>query len=156
MQQKIIQWWNTRPPREQFILRASGITLALMLCFGGVIAPLNARISTLEKRIPTLESQLTKMHVTQLPSKGKGHQSKEVSGDLRSQIFSLLSEKKVSAELRAVSSSKVEMRLPPMPAQEVMPLLSWLKDETGTRLNSVTIHSDQTPSTPRFIVELER
>ncbi len=157
MQARILQWWQARSNRERTILLAWGAVVALLLMWFGVVAPLNQRIATLEKRIPELETQLNRMRAQPTGSPSAARPAGTVDGDLRSTLYGWLAERKLSAELRTLSSSRVEMRLPELPAKEALDVLDALRQEYGTRIAVVNLRGNAEPgSAVRIVAELER
>ena len=157
MQEKLILLWQGRSRRERTILCAWGGIVVVLLLWFAVLSPLLQRIATLEKRVPVLEAQLNKMRAR--PAEHKRTQSavNPANGDLRSTLFGLLAERKISAELRALSTERVEMRLPELPMGEVLELLDALRWETGTRVAVMNVKTEAaTGSVSRVVVELER
>jgi len=78
-------------------------------------------------------------------------------GDLRSALFGALAEKKISAELRALSTRRVEMRLPELPIKEALDLLDTLRQASGARVAVLNVKAEVAPGGPvRLVVELER
>ena len=96
--------------------------LALLLWFA-VVSPLGKRINLLEQRIPELESRLNAMRSQTLAEVQVAGAGSASAADLRSALFRALGDQKISAELRALSSSRVEMRLPELPMNDALDLL---------------------------------
>ena len=60
------------------------------------------------------------------------------------------------AELRAISNSRVEMRLPELPLPEALDLLMALRQESGAKITVFNLRSDKTSSSSvNIIVEFE-
>lgn len=157
MQEKLILWWQGRSPRERTILFAWGSAVTILLLWFAVLSPLLQRIATLEKRVPVLEAQLNKMRARPADSKRSPSAANPAQGDLRSTLFGLLAERKINAELRALSNARVEMRLPELPMGEVLELLDALRRETGTRVAVMNVKTEAAAgSAARVVVELER
>ena len=116
MRQKAILWWQALSERERRILRIWALAVLALLVWFALLAPLNKRIAQLETRIPQLESRLNAMRAVPSSAPQAKTSANKDSADLRSTLFRLLSEKKISAELRALSSTRVEVRLPEMSA----------------------------------------
>ncbi len=157
MQEKLILWWQGRSDRERTILRAWGVAVGALLLWFAVLSPLFQRIATLEKRVPVLEAQLNKMRARPVESKRSPSAANPAQGDLRSTLFGMLAERNVSAELRALSNARVEMRLPELPMGEALVLLEALRRETGTRVAVLNVKTEAASgSVSRVVVELER
>jgi type II secretory pathway component PulM len=158
IQQKLWQWWRERSERERRILAVwVAVVVALSLWFGAY-APLMQRIAVLERRVPELEMLLNRMRMQ--PSAGADTATaaaRQTGEDLRSVLYSQLAERSISAELRALSSARVEMRLPEMPMREALDVLDFLRRQTGARVAVFGARSDGSPGGPvRIVVELER
>ena len=156
---KIAFWWQARTDRERKILVAWSAVVVLLLLWFGVLTPLFQRINALEKRVPMLESQLNRMRARPLDAgRSSGALAAGQAGeDLRSVLFGLLAERKISAELRALSTSRVEMRLPELPMKEALDLLDALRRETGARVAVLNVSTEAAPkAASRVVVELER
>jgi type II secretory pathway component PulM len=156
--QKLGQWWLGRSERERRILAAWAATVVVLSLWFGVCAPLFQRIDFLEKKVPELEMLLNRMR-TQSPAvkSAGGAVVKQSNEDLRSVLFGQLAERKISAELRALSPTRVEMRLPEMPMQEAFEILDALRQETGSHVAVFGARSGASSSgSARIVVELER
>ena len=156
MQEKLILWWQGRSPRERTILYAWGGAVTVLLLWFAVLSPLLQRIATLEKRVPVLEAQLNKMRARPVENRRTQSAANPANGDLRSTLFGLLAERNVSAELRALSTARVEMRLPELPMGEVLELRDALRRETATRVAVMNVKTEAAWSAARVVVELER
>ena len=156
MQEKLILWWQGRSPRERTILYAWGGAVTVLLLWFAVLSPLLQRIATLEKRVPVLEAQLNKMRARPAEHKRTQSAANTTNEDLRNTLFGLLAERKINAELRALSTARVEMRLPELPMGEVLELLDALRRETATRVAVMNVKTEAAGSAARVVVELER
>jgi type II secretory pathway component PulM len=158
IQQKAWQWWQERSGRERRILVIWAASVAVLALWFGVCAPLFQRIGVLEKRVPELEMLLTRMRAQ--PTAGAGAASaaaRQAGEDLRSVLYGRLAESKISAELRALSPTRVEMRLPEMPMKEALDTLDDLRRQTGTRAVVFSARSEgSADGNARVVVELER
>ncbi|GHU33475.1 hypothetical protein AGMMS50256_25460 [Betaproteobacteria bacterium] len=156
--QKLGQWWQERSGRERRILVAWAATVAVLSLWFGVCAPLFQRIAVLEKQVPELEILLNRMR-TQSPAvkSAGGAVVRQSNEDLRSVLFGQLAERKITAELRALSPTRVEMRLPEMPMKEALEILDALRQETGSHVVVFGARSEAPSSgSARIVVELER
>jgi type II secretory pathway component PulM len=156
MRENVAVWWQARSSREQKIVLAWGLTATALLLWFAVIAPLGNRIDQLEKRVPELESKLHSMRAQPLNGTRTQGQSSKNAADLRSTLFRLLADKKINAELRAISSSRVEMRLPELPMKDALDLLEFLRQESGSRIVVLNAKTDTASrAVSRIVVELE-
>lgn len=135
MKKKLLLWWNVCSSRERTLLTGWALAMVALLCWLGLVSPLGKRIDQLERRIPELETRLNAMRsqaLNTLPTPSGAASPR--AADLRSALFRTLSEQKISAELRALSSSRVELRLPELPMKDALDLLEILRRESGARV----------------------
>jgi type II secretory pathway component PulM len=156
--QKIEQWWQGRSERERRILMLWAVAVAALALWFGAISPLFQRIAFLERRTPELEMQLNRMRARPAAAENAPAATAGTAGeDLRSALYGQLAERKISAELRALSTTRVEMRLPEMPMKEALDTLDVLRRQTGARVASFGAKGDGAPgANVRVVVELER
>jgi type II secretory pathway component PulM len=151
------QWWQERSERERRILALWAAALAVLALWFGVCAPLLHRIAVLETRVPELEARLNLMRAQPSAAKSAAGAAARPPGDLRSVLYAQLAEHAISAELRALSSTRVEMRLPEMPIGEALDALEILRERTGARVAVFSARSDaSSPGTALIVAELER
>lgn len=154
LKDKALLWWHARSPRERTILLAWAIVATLLLLWFAVLSPLGRRIDLLEQRVPELESKLYAMRSQPLNSPRPA--SAVSAADLRSTLYRLLADRKISGELRALSSSRVELRLPELPMQQALELIEVLRQESGARVVVFNAKTDPAPAAAsRLVVELE-
>jgi len=154
---KLLLWWQGRSVRERKILMAWSVAVTVLLLWFGLIAPLWQRIATLERRVPELETQLNKMRARPVAIQRTAPSGDAAGGDLRSTLFGALAERKISAELRALSAARVEMRLPELPVKDALDLLDALRQASGARVAVLNVKAEAAPGSPvRLVVELER
>ena len=154
LQNKAQLWWQARSPRERAILSAWAIIACVLLLWFAVLSPLGRRIDQLEQRVPELEAKLYAMRSQPLVApRAPGATS---AADLRSTLYGLLADRKISGELRALSTSRVELRLPELPMKDVVELLEFLRQQSGARVVVFNAKSEAAPATAsRVVVELE-
>ena len=156
MREKTKIWWQALSDRERRILLIWASVVGALLLWFAIVAPLQNRNRQLEARIPELESRLNAMRAQPTDTHLAQVMGNKNGTDLRSNLFRLLSDKKISAELRAISSSRVEMRLPELPMQDALDLLDALRQESSARVvvfNAKTESANSKAS--RVVVELE-
>lgn len=159
IQQKPWRWWQERSGQERRILLLWVAVVAALALWFGVCAPLLQRIAVIERRVPELEMLLNRMRAQ--PSSGQSAAgeaaARQTGEDLRSVLYGQLAERSISAELRALSSVRVEMRLPEMPIGGALEALDALRQQTGVRVVVFSARSDgSTGGNVRVVVELER
>ena len=161
MKQRLTLWWTRCSSRERTLLLSWTLVVLALLLWFAVLAPLNARIDQLERRLPELSTRLAAMRSQPLPERTAPGAARatgnNTAADLRSTLFRVLSEKKVSAELRALSPSRVEMRLPELPMPDALDLLDTLRREAAARIVVFNAKTESAASTgARLLVEFER
>lgn len=156
MNTKISLWWQGLSAREHRILSIWGLAVFALLLWFAVISPLTNRIHQLESHVPELEARLNAMRAQPLGDVRAKSPNNRPSADLRSTIFRLLADKKISAELRALSSSRVEMRLPELPMKDALDLLEFLRQESAARVVVFNAKNEAASgNAARLVVELE-
>lgn len=155
MREKLTRRWQTCSRRDRLIFVCLGLVMLVLLLWFSVISPLGKRINYLEKRIPELESRLNAMRSQSLAEVRVAGAGSASAADLRSTLLRALGERKISAELRALSSSRVEMRLPELPMNEALDLLESLRRESGARIVVVTANT-ASGTAARLVLEFER
>lgn len=154
LKDKALLWWQARSPRERAILLAWAVAATVLLLWFAVLSPLARRIDQLEQRVPELESKLYAMRA-QPPGASRAPRATSAA-DLRSTLYRLLADKKISGELRALSSSRVELRLPELPMKDAFELLEFLRQQSGARVVVFNAKSEAAPAAAsRVVVELE-
>ncbi len=155
MDKKLILWWRTRTQRERLILLVWGSVMLLLFLWLAVLSPLNQRVQQLEKRIPQLESKFNELRYRSAERAATRPKAGKASQDLRSDLFRLLADKKISAELRAISNTRVEIRLPELSLAEAIDVLQMLRQESGARISVFNLRNEKTGSAVNIIAEFE-
>lgn len=135
--QQASTWWLARQPRERLALAAVLTTL--------VCASYYLSVSSLQQKIVRLERQLPELmqHSFEI-SAGARPQPQAVverGADLRSDLFRILAEREVLAELRALSTTRVEMRLPPQPGTTLLANLQAIRLASGARVANLQLRN---------------
>ena len=143
MAKKLLLWWSARTQRERLILLVWGGVMSLLLLWLAVLSPLQQRVRVLEKRVPQLEAKFNELRYRSADKASVRSSAGKASQDLRSELFRLLADKKISAELRAISNSRVEMRLPELPLSEAIDLLMALRQESGARIGVFNLRNEK-------------
>lgn len=155
LQDKLWPWWQGRSPRERAMLAAWMVVVAVLALGLGVVVPLVQRIAFLEKRLPQLEQAVSQMRIPLSAGQEAPAPVPQSDGDLRSVVYSQLAELKLNGELRALSPTRVEIRLPAMPMQNGLDLLNTLRQRTGARIAVLGVKSGGDQG-PQLVAELER
>lgn len=153
MKKNLLALWQARNAREQKILMVWVACLMLALVYMGIVSPLRTRIDRLERNIPTLESQLFAMRAE--PPQPL-HPAAQSEGDLRSVLFRLISAQKKNIDVRSLTPSRVELRLPPLPATEVFSLIDSLRRDARASVAVLSIQNDSKENRVRVVLEMER
>ncbi|SDH21603.1 type II secretion system protein GspM [Propionivibrio dicarboxylicus] len=157
LKENALTWWRERSERERWILAVWSLALLGLLVWFGLLTPMQHRIGSLERRLPALESLLGKMRSSVAAGTHRSTSTRHDDGDLRGRLSGLLAERKLSAELKAISTTRVEMRLPEMPVAEAFTLLDLMRRESGARVVTLGIKAEPTAATLiRVVAELER
>jgi type II secretory pathway component PulM len=155
--ESIPAWWRGRSERERRFVRAWLPVVVVMAGWFGVLSPLFKRIAALERRVPEMELQLNRMRAHPVDASRANRAGGPANEDLRGALHGQLSERQISAELRALSATRVELRLPELPVKEALVVLDALRQETGARVAVFAARNDETPGhATRIVVELER
>ena len=153
---KILQFWQARSTREQKILLGWAVIVSCSVLYMAVISPLQIRIARLQRSIPTLESQLFAMRGQALQSAPGTPHLNQSQSDLRTTLFQLISTQKHAIDLRSLSPERVELRLPALPAEEALTLLSKLRRDAQAQITMISLSRDKPDGPVRAVLEMER
>lgn len=156
MKQRIVLFWQSRNAREQKILLAWAMIMALILLYSAVISPLQTRITRLQHSIPALESQLFAMRAQPPQAMRPASANAHSGSDLRTSLFQLIGAQKRSIDLRSISAERVELRLPALPVDEALLLADNLRRDAQARIAMLAIQNDGKDNTVRLVLEMER
>lgn len=145
-----IEYWQQRHPRERKMLVIWIAAVSLAILYFGIYAPLNSQISKLSANVPRLEANLFAMR----GSKPDAVRVKTTTGDLRSAVFAALSAKKISADVRSISTTQLELRSSHSSVSEAVQLAHALKAELGAKVIALQIKQDN--GSAALILVLER
>lgn len=143
-------FWRARAPREQLILMLGSAALLVGLYLLAVGA-LQQRIGSLQKQAPELL-----LNSYEIASGGQANTAPVRGSDLRSDLYKILAERNVEAELRALSPQQVEMRLPDQTAGALLGSLHTLRQAVGARVVSLQIRAEDADGIAGATVILER
>lgn len=129
-------FWAARNTRERLILAAGGI-IAIVAFYLMAVGSINKRIQVLQRRLPqlTLDSYEIATGSKALPQRARR------AGDLRSDLFKILAEHKLQADLRVVSTSQVEMRLPDQDARTLINTLNTIRLAADAHIVSLQLRA---------------
>lgn len=151
LREQALQYWQARNRREQMILAGGGIVLQLALYLASLQA-VNARIDSLRKRLPELTLNSYEIAAGTREHRPPPARARE---DLRSELYRLLAEQDIKAELRGLAPDRVEMRLPPENGETALRQLNALRLASGARISSLQLRATDA-TRAEFTVILER
>lgn len=137
--QQAVEYWQQRHSRERKMLVIWIAAVSLAILYFGIYAPLNSQISKLSANVPRLEANLLAMR----GSKPDAVRLKTTAGDLRSAVFAALSSKKISADVRSISTTQLELRSAHPSVGEAVQLVHALKAELGAKVIALQIKQDK-------------
>jgi type II secretory pathway component PulM len=143
-------YWQQRQPRERKMLAIWSIAVALAVLYFGIYSPLSTQIGKLSVSVPRLEGHLFAMR----GSKPETTRAKTNTGDLRSAVFAALSAKKISADVRSISATQLELRSSHTSVNEALQLANALKSELSAKVISIQIKQES--SGAALVLVLER
>ncbi len=149
--EQALRYWQARNRREQLILIGGGVVLLLAIYIGSLQA-INARIDALRKRLPELTLNSYEIAAGTRERRPPPPRARE---DLRSELFRLLAEQDIKAELRGLAPDRVEMRLPPANGEVALRQLNALRLASGARVASLQLRAADATNA-EFTAILER
>lgn len=149
--EQVLQYWQARNPRERLILACGGAVLLLAIYIAS-LQTIHSRIELLEKRLPGL---MLASYEIAAGTRGAPPPPRRGNEDLRSELFRLLAEKDIKAELRALAPDRVEMRFAAADGTTIINQLNILRLATNARVASLNVRSNDSGS-PEFTATLER
>lgn len=130
------KFWAARNPRERWILML-GAGLLIVLVYVLLISSLQQRIAGLQRKLPEL---LLNSYEIAGGSKATAPRAAR-SGDLRSDVFKILADRGLQAELRPLSTNQVEMRMQDQDAKTMFNSLNAIRLAAGARVLSIQIRA---------------
>ncbi|MDQ7988205.1 MAG: type II secretion system protein GspM [Candidatus Dactylopiibacterium sp.] len=148
-----LQYWQARNPRERLILACGGAVLLIAL-YVACLQAVQTRIATLDRRLPEL--LLNSYEIAAGGRAAAPAAPVRSSEDLRSELFRLLADQGVKAELRGLAADRVEARLAPAGGEVLLRQLNALRLASGSRVASLQLRSGDAPGTAELTAILER
>lgn len=130
------RFWAARDAREKLILTAGFVVIAVAL-YVLCITTLNKSIAGLERKLPEL---LLNNYEIAAGGKAAGPRAAR-NGDLRSDLFKVLADRGLKADLRALSTHQVEMRLPDQDAKTLLNDLNAIRLATDAHIVSLQLRA---------------
>ncbi|MGL6041792.1 MAG: type II secretion system protein GspM [Deefgea sp.] len=143
-------YWQQRNPRERKMLAIWSLAVVLAILYFGIYSPLSSQIAKLSANVPRLEGHLFAMR----GSKPDAVRAKTTTGDLRSAVFAALSAKKISADVRSISTTQLELRSSHPSVNEALQMANSLKTELAAQVISIQIKQDN--GSAALVLVLER
>jgi len=150
LQTRLTAFWAARNGRERIIL---GLGAAVIVTAAYVLASdvLQRRIAGLQRKLPDLL-----LASYEIAGGARGATPATRSGDLRSELFKLLADRGLKAELRALSPDQVEMRLPDQDAKSLIANLNAIRLASASRVLSLQLRATGTAGEAGATAVLER
>lgn len=149
--EQALQYWQARNPRERLLL-AGGGALLLVAIYIASLQAVNARIDLLAKRLPGL---MLASYEIAAGTRG-APPPRRSEEDLRSELFRLLAEKDIKAELRALAPDRVEMRIASGNGATIIEQINTLRLAASARVASLNLRSEEAGGDAEVTVILER
>lgn len=144
-------YWQARSPRERRVLQIWLVIMSCAALYFAVYAPLSKEINRLNRAVPLLESQLMALR----GSKPEVVAVKPAAAqqDLRSAAFAWLSAKKISADVRSLSETQLELRATLPTVREAVSVAQTLRSELAAKVSTVQIKSDAQGTSLLLVLE---
>ena len=150
-QSEFEKFWAARNPRERLIL-SIGAAALIVLAYWLAISSLQSRIVSLQRKLPELM-----LNSYEIAGGGDAVTPRAArAADLRSDLYKILADRGLKAELRALSTDQVEMRLPDQDAKTLIGSLNALRLSAGARVLSIQIRAAEAGGEAGSTVVLER
>ncbi len=147
-----LQYWAARNKREQQILIAGGIVLLIALYLLSLFS-VQGKIEALRRRLPELAMYCFEFAAGRFNGPVAPVKRGE---DLRSEVFRILAEQGVKAELRGLSPERVEMNMSARAGQNLVNSLNAIRLSAGARVSSLQIRTLESGEQAEATVILER
>lgn len=147
-----LQYWQARNRREQLILMAGGSVLLVAIYATSLLA-VQERIAALQRRLPELALNSYEIAAGK---QGPAMPPPKRGEDLRSELFRILADQGVQAELRGLSADRVEMTMNARAGQNIINSLNAIRLTAGARVTSLQIRTVGAEEQAEASVILER
>jgi type II secretory pathway component PulM len=150
LQTQLATYWAARNAQERLAITVVAGLLALIV-YGSIAYSLHQGINSLQRRLPELQ-----LESYEIAAGGKGAAPRAPhGGDLRSDLFKVLADRDLHADLRALSPSQVEVRLPDQDAKSVFGDLNTIRQASDAHVISLQIRTADKGNTG-IVATLER
>lgn len=137
---KAQHYWQARSPRERRVLQIWLLLVASAAIYWGLYSPLSAEITRLQRTVPTLENQLITMRGSK--TEVAVLQPSAAQQDLRTAAFAAISAKQLSADIRSITPTQLELRASLPTVNEALNLAHSLRNELAAKISTIQIKSD--------------
>lgn len=144
--------WNARAPREQLALMAVGAVLLLAI-YVQLVSALSSQRDAIARRLPGLLLASYEMAAGR-PEAGRAPTA--VREDLRSELYKVLADRGLQAELRSLGSAQVEVRMPEQESRALLRALNQIRLAANVRVASVQLRASDTAGQLSATAILER
>lgn len=156
MQQHFIRFWLQRSSSERKLLLGWAVIMTATLFYFAVAAPLSSRLQRLARSIPQLEAQHLAMRAQPPRTSARPATGIAPSTDLRSAVFEFLSQQQLSADVRSLSATRVELRLPALPSERALTLLQQVREQSSAHVVVISLKPGTSAGTVQVVAEMER
>jgi general secretion pathway protein M len=152
---KLKEFWQQCQPRERLYLSACGAVALLAFLYAGVWQPITTSREQLSKQVPQMQMQLAELQrqLAQLKSSPAGPSR---NGDLRAAVQASLDARNTSADIQAISSDKLQIKIAQIRFADALPLMTALRNETGSHINHLQISGAEHNGIVQLSAEVER
>lgn len=130
-------FWAERNARERIIL-VTGVVVAVIAAYLMTLSAINKNIAGLQRRLPDL---MLNSYEIASGSRATGPQRSKRTGDLRSDLFKILADRKLQADLRVISPTQVEMRMPDQDAKALLDHLNAIRLAADCHVTSLQLRA---------------
>ncbi|WP_348943886.1 type II secretion system protein GspM [Chitinibacter sp. FCG-7] len=148
---KAQNYWQARSPRERRVLQIWLLLVASAAIYWGLYSPLSAEITRLQRAVPTLENQLITMRGSK--TEVAVLQPSAAQQDLRTAAFAAISSKQLSADIRSITPTQLELRASLPTVNEALNLAHSLRNELAAKISAIQIKSDAQGTALLIILE---
>jgi type II secretory pathway component PulM len=134
IQTNLIRFWTARNARERAILMAAG-SIVIVAIYVSIAWTLHQRITGIQRKLPDL---LLNSYEIAAGSQTTAPRTLH-AGDLRSDLFRILADRNLHADLRPLGSSQVEMRLPDQDAKSLLNDLNAIRQAADAHVISLQL-----------------
>ncbi|WP_233702242.1 type II secretion system protein GspM [Iodobacter ciconiae] len=134
---------------------ACGAFAFFAILYAGIWQPVNASRIQLGKQVPQMQMQLAELQrqLAQIKSTPAGPGQ---NGDFRTAVQASLDARNTSADIQALATDKLQIKVAQIRFADALPLLAALRSETGSQINRLQISSAEHNGIVQLSAEVER